>query len=225
MSDTDFVSVEKNLIYKVAIFIQDKYNVKDGVEIELQKRIPIAAGLGGGSSNAAATIHALNQLWNLELSRSEMHQIAAHFGSDINFFLTGGTALGEGRGEYISPLDDIEIDHILLVNPGFQISSKEAYRMVKLTSQNTNWKRLIETKEPKYYYNQLESGIIEKYSEIGEIITYMKENGATNAILSGSGATVIGFCAERQIAAEFSKHFSKKKYWNCITKTIKRRTK
>lgn len=221
----DFVSVDKNLIYKVAVFIKEKFKVKEGAEVELEKNIPISAGLGGGSSNAATTIIALNKIWNLYLSQDQMHEIAAEFGSDINFFLHGGTAIGENRGEKIVPVDDIEIDNIFLVNPGFGISSREAYQNVAISTPISNWNKILETGDVKFCFNKLESGISKFYPEITNIIKYLNENGAAQAILSGSGATVIGFCPNREIAEKFSEYFSKKKYWNCITKTIKRRTK
>ena len=226
LSDKDFVSVEKNLIYKVALFIKDTYQVKDGVEVTLKKNIPIAAGLGGGSSNAAVTILALNELWNLKLQNSDFHEIAEKFGSDINFFLEGGTALGEERGNKITPLDDLICENIFLVNPGFGISSKDAYDRVELSSQpETSWQNLITSGNPEYCYNKLEAGIRHSYPEIAESLNFMKENGATNAMLSGSGPTMIGFCPDRQTAEKFAEYFSKKRYWNCITKTIKRRSK
>lgn len=225
LSDTDFVSVEKNLIYKVGIFIKKKFKVKEGAEVELEKKIPISAGLGGGSSNAASTIIALNKIWDLHLTPQQMHHIAAEFGSDINFFLHGGTAIGENRGEKIVPADDIELNNIFLVNPGFGISSKEAYENVEITTPNKNWNKILETGDVKFCFNKLESGISKLYPEITNIIKYLNENGAAKAMLSGSGATVIGFCPNQETAEKFSNHFSKKKYWNCITKTIKRRTK
>lgn len=225
MSDTDFVSVDKNLIYKVAIFIKEEFKVKDGVEIKLEKRIPISGGLGGGSSNAACTIKALSSLWNLNLNDTQMNSIAAKFGSDINFFLYGGTAIGEGRGEQIKPVEDLILDNIFLVNPGFGISSKEAYDHVELGFPNNNWKKILENGDVRFCFNKLETGISKLYPEIAEILGYLKENGATQAMLSGSGATIIAFCPNRKIAEKFSEYYSRKKYWNCITKTIKRRTK
>jgi len=92
--------------------------VNKGVEVVLNKNIPVSAGLGGGSSNGAQTILALQKLWNLQMSDVEINNIASEFGSDINFFLTGGCALGEGRGEKITPVDDMNFNNILLVNPG-----------------------------------------------------------------------------------------------------------
>ena len=225
MTNTDFVSLEKNLIYKVAIFIKKKYNVLNGAKIDLQKNIPVAAGLGGGSSNAAQTILALNEIWKLNLSILEMNSLAARFGSDINFFLSGGTALGEGRGEEIKRLDDLEIENILLVNPGFEISSKEAYKAVNIAKSNNNWKKLLRNKDVNFCFNKLEEGVIKLYPEISNTLNFMQENGTMKAMLSGSGATMIGFCPDRAIAENLSEYFTRKKYWNCITKTIKRSTK
>jgi len=225
LANIDFVSLEKNLIYKVAIFIQKKYNVLNGAKIELQKNIPIAAGLGGGSSNAAQTILALNVIWKLNLSTIEMNSIAARFGSDINFFLSGGTALGEGRGEEIKRLDDLEIENILLVNPGFEISSKEAYEAVNVVKPNSNWKEFLRNKDVNFCFNKLEEGVIRLYPKISKTLNFMQENGAMKAMLSGSGATMIGFCPDRATAENLSEYFTRKKYWNCITKTIKRSTK
>ena len=220
LTSKDFVSVEENLIYKVAIFIKKKYKVSTGVRIELEKNIPIAAGLGGGSSNAAYTIMVLSDLWNLNLSKEEMHDIAEQFGSDINFFIEGGCKLGEGRGEKISPIPYIFIDNIFLVNPGFGVSSQEAYNAVKLSSfPNSNWEELIKTADTSYCYNALEKGVCKLYPEIEEIINYLKANGAINTILSGSGATIIAFCPDAKIAKKFSTFYTKKNYWNYITKT------
>ena len=222
MANKDFVSTKKNLIYKVAIFIQRKYNVKHGVEIELKKNIPIEGGLGGGSSNAAKTVIALSQLWDLNLSESEKHEIARNFGSDVNFFLRGGSALGEGKGDKITPIKDIIIDNILLVKPNFGVSSKEAYEAVKISNkQNTDWQQMINTFDVSYCYNSLEEGVCKKYPEIKRIIDYLQKNGATKAILSGSGSTVIGFCPDFKTAKKLSNHYSKKEYWNYIAKTKK----
>lgn len=225
LTNKDFVSSENNLIYKVAIFIRDYYNVQDSVEVFLEKNIPVCAGLGGGSSNAAVTIKALSDLWRLNLSESEMHDIAAEFGSDINFFLEGGCALGEGRGEQINKLDDITIDNLFLVKPPFEISSWEAYKAVELTQENIKWKDFIENSDPKLCFNKLQEGIGRIYPEIVEIINFLENNGAEKAILSGSGSTVIGFCPNTETAIRLSKYYSNKKYWNYITKTKRRSTK
>ncbi|MFC1887810.1 4-(cytidine 5'-diphospho)-2-C-methyl-D-erythritol kinase [Candidatus Cloacimonadota bacterium] len=220
-----FVSSKNNLIYRVALFIKEKYNVQDSVEVFLEKNIPISAGLGGGSSNAATTIRALSELWDLNLSNSDMHEIAAEFGSDINFFLAGGSALGEGRGEKIIELDDIFLENIFLVKPSFGISSSEAYKSVQLDVNNNNWQELIRTTDPGFCFNKLQKGISKIYPEISEIIEFLENNGAEKAILSGSGSTVIGFCPDKKSADWLTNYYSDKGYWNYITKTKRRSTK
>ncbi len=221
LTENNFVSVQDNLIYKVAFFIKKFYSVKYGIKIELKKNIPIAAGLGGGSSNAATTIKALSQIWGLNFSLAEMHKIASKFGSDINFFLAGGSALGEGRGEKLKKLEIDEISNLFLVNPGIQIASKEAYELTDITEENMNWKSFLTKQNTNFYFNKLEEGIAKSYPLIKGIIEFLKNNGASNSILSGSGATVIGFCPDKKTALKFAKYYSKKKYWNIITKTKK----
>lgn len=225
LTNKHFVSLEENLIYKVAVFIQNQYSVLNGVAVELVKNIPISAGLGGGSSNAATTVLALSELWDLNLSEKEMHQIAAKFGSDINFFLHGGTSLGEGRGEQISCLENIFIDNIFLVKPPFGISSREAYdEVIIYPNSESNLNKFLDNGDTVYCQNQLEKGIVLLYPEVRKIIDQVKLLGASNAILSGSGSTIIGFCSNHMIAESLSDYYSKRGYWNCITKSKKRST-
>ena len=224
LSNIDSLNNKENLIYKVAFFIKHKYNVKRGVAINLEKKIPISAGLGGGSSNAATSIKALSELWQLNLTAKEQHEIAAQFGSDINFFLQGGTCLGENRGEQITPLPNLEIDNILLINPRFDISSKTAYQLVKNDQENKDWEVFKEGFRPEFCYNKLEKGIRNRFKVIDEDLNYLAHNGASKAILSGSGATMIAFCPNDTTAKELAQHYSKQGYWNFITKT-KRSTK
>ena len=219
LADTDFLKEEDNLIYRIAVFIKEKYNVKSGVIVDLEKRIPISAGLGGGSSNAATTIIALNSLWNLQLSNKEMHEIAALWGSDINFFLEGSTALGEGRGEKISSLPYLAFDHIFLVNPGIGIASSEAYRSAEICQEKQVYRELLTRKDSRFCFNRLEDGIRKNYPEIDDIIGYLESEGVIKSILSGSGATVIGFCPDLATANKLGQYYTHKGYWNTITKT------
>lgn len=226
LTNTDFVSTRKNLIYRVAIFIKKRYNVDYGVEIKLEKNIPVAGGLGGGSSNAAATIKALSELWELALTSEEEHDIAGRFGSDINFFLLGGTALGEGRGEIISPLPDIRLANLLLVKPSFGISSQEAYQLVNpLGHDAPSWRDFTSLFKPEMCFNRLQSGVCRNYPEIERIIDQLLEQGAVHALLSGSGSTVIGFFRDQASTLQAAEYFSGRNYWNCITQTKERSTK
>jgi len=221
-----FVNTKDNLIYKVAFFIQNKYNVNWGVKVQLEKNIPVGAGLGGGSSNAALTIKVLSNLWGLGLSLSEMEDIARRFGSDINFFLYGGVALGEDRGDMITPLTGLEVDNILLVNPGFEIASSQAYGSLDFEKlDHPEWRDIIENKKIDYCYNALEDGICLIYPEIKELKQMLITKGAEKAMLSGSGPTVIGFFKDRKTVREAATFFTENKVWNIITKTRKRSTK
>ncbi len=220
-SNMDLIA-EKNLIYKIANFVRNKYNVNLGVEIELVKRIPVAAGLGGGSSNAACTLLTLKELWNLDISDKEMNEILAGFGSDLNFFLKGGVAAGSGRGEIITPVEIDPIENILLVNPGFPVLSGDAYKAVSEYGETKNWSMFLETGNPEYSFNALEKGVCFKYPEIKEILNALDKCGAIKSMLSGSGATVIGFFPDLNTAKEAELLFKRKKYWTYITRTKKR---
>ncbi len=222
MSNVGELNNNNNLIYKIAVYLKDRYSVNKGVSVELEKNIPISAGLGGGSSNAASTIKALSYLWDLNLSWEEMHEIASMFGSDINFFLIGGTAKGTNRGDIITPLDDIELDNILLINPNLPISSKEAYQAVKIEQSKQNWQNLLSTHSTDYCFNKLETGIIQLYPVIGELIDELYLSGAKKAMMSGSGSTVIGFYDNQNKCKNAQMTFQEKGYWSYITSTRRR---
>lgn len=210
----------KNLIHTVATYLKDKYSVNSGVKIELEKNIPLAAGLGGGSSNAANAIKSLNSLWSLDMDMKEMHEVAAKFGSDINFFLEGGTACGSNRGEIIESVDAINIDKILLVKPSLGISSKEAYKLIDSRKRNTNYDKFLKTKDFKLLFNDLQPGIVKKYPEIETILRKLTDRGAEFAQMSGSGSTCYGIYTSAELLKESYDYFTKQGYWTKITKTI-----
>ena len=216
------INPKDNLVYKICLFMQEKFCPNKGIKIDLQKNIPIAAGLGGGSSNAATTIMALNKIWDLSLSLKEQNEIASIFGSDINFFLYGNTALGEDRGNKIVPLDYFEIDNILLINSGQKIPSFEAYALCMEYGQNHNYEKFLQTKNLAYSYNALEKGIANKYFSIKEDIQKLISFKAQNSILSGSGATIIGFFETKEDLIKAKNYFDEKKYWTLYTKTQRR---
>ena len=215
------LNTNENLICKVANYLRQRFGIEDGVDIRLNKRIPIAAGLGGGSSNAAITLIALNKLWQLSLSEKEMHGIAAIFGSDINFFLTGGTALGENRGERISPQADILIDNILLVKPGLSISAGTAYGASELPANGET--KLFDPLRPvATMFNRLERGVRERYPSVDSILRELEAFGATKSMLSGSGPTCIGIFEEANGLAKCQSHFKRMGYFTQQTQTIAR---
>ena len=125
-----------NLVYKAWEYLKDLSGVEKGIHIIIEKNIPVAAGLAGGSSNAAATLKALNQLWNLNLSLEELMKIGGKIGADIPFCLLGGTALAQGIGDVLTPLKSFNDIHILLGNPGIGVSSEYAYSKINLEEKD-----------------------------------------------------------------------------------------
>lgn len=212
---------DNNLMFRVAEQIRQRYQPSTGIEMLLQKNIPIAAGLGGGSSNAANVILALNRLWNLNMSLDEMQDIAAGLGSDISYFLHGGTCIGRGRGEEISCLDDVKVDKILLVNPGIAIPAREAYQAV-LPIAESEQKMFDPAKPLNTWFNRLEQGIRDKYAKIDSILLQMQAMGADVAMMSGSGSTCFGLFDNEIDMASCREEFSWMGYWTHISKVISR---
>jgi len=213
------LSTNDNLVYKVAHYLESHFNPGKGIEIELIKDIPVAAGLGGGSSNAAVTLLILNKLWSLHLSEEELHKIAATFGSDVNFFLMGGTALGEDRGQQLTPVDDILLDNLLLVNPHVAISSSEAYQLVDHGALEPSFSYL-DAIQKGVYFNRLQQGIADKYPAIGDIIGKMQEHGASTALMSGSGSTCFGVFNNQAALEACREEFNDLGFWTTATRTI-----
>jgi 4-diphosphocytidyl-2-C-methyl-D-erythritol kinase len=195
--------------------------VSDGVDVFLEKRIPIAAGLGGGSSNAAITIMSLNQLWNLNLSVSWLSAIASQFGSDINFFLEGGCSLGENRGELITPMQDVSIATILLVNPGIKISAREAYGAVELPALSEA-KQFVPGDLLNTAFNRLEKGIRKLYPAVDQLICGIRDCGAKVSMLSGSGSTCFGIFEDQSLLKKCQDRYQGMGYWTQSVKTISR---
>ncbi|MBW6514223.1 MAG: 4-(cytidine 5'-diphospho)-2-C-methyl-D-erythritol kinase [Candidatus Syntrophosphaera sp.] len=216
------MAVESNLVYRVAAYLMDRYKPEAGIDIYLEKRIPLAAGLGGGSSNAANTIRALNSLWKLELSLAEMEATAALFGSDIGFFLHGGTAWATNRGELVEPCADLDVGNILLVNPNIAISSASAYAMVQVPAQGAKryWK-------PDAWrescFNRLEASVRKEYREVDEVIARLLESGAMPAQMSGSGSTCLGVFQDAGRMRACQSYFDRIGYWTKIVRTISRK--
>jgi 4-diphosphocytidyl-2-C-methyl-D-erythritol kinase len=212
---------EDNLVYRVASYMLERYKPSAGVEIDLEKRIPLAAGLGGGSSDAANVILNLNVIWNLNLSLAEKEEIAALFGSDICFFLQGGVAWGTSRGEIISPAEDIEIDHILLVKPDFGISAASAYSLSKPAAADKRQFALDSWRND--CFNRLEAGIRESYKEIDTILWQLEIMKARPALMSGSGSTCFGIFDNAEELTTCQQCFNQAGYWTKKVRTITRK--
>jgi len=206
---------ENNLAYLISQRIRADFGIKAGLEIHIEKRIPVAAGLGGGSSNAAVTFLALRKLFQIEMDEEYMQSVAAEYGSDINFFFIGGLAKGSSRGEIITPLPDLDEQELLLVNPGITISSSEAYQLAD--------KEIIECPSSGLWFNDLEAGIRKKYHVVDNILLDLKLNGANEFMMSGSGPTCIGRFQDKLKQRSVLKYFRSKNMWCRIVRTLTRR--
>ena len=193
----------RNLAYRAAKLLLDNTPNLSGVEINIVKRIPIAAGLGGGSADAAAVLCGMNALFDLGLTQTELMQLGVQLGADVPFCILGGAALGRGIGEILTPLPPLKAAWLLLANPGFAVSTARVYQQVNLslTPSQKNVTMLIRCFQDDksfsvgpHLYNGLEVPVLSKYPAIAEIKTKLdKHPGSCGVLMSGSGATVFAF--------------------------------
>ncbi len=195
------VPVELNLVYRVAVLLRNYSSFHRGAKITLKKDIPVGAGLGGGSSDAACTLKGLNKLWALNLSREDLRMLGSEIGSDVPFFIGGSFSLVEGRGEKISELKTVSPVDMLLVKPDIAVSTAWAYSSYEreLTKKDIDIKLFCQTLDRKDFaslrdqvFNDLERAVMSRYHAIADIKKMLIENGAIISLMSGSGSTVFG---------------------------------
>ncbi|MFE7149879.1 4-(cytidine 5'-diphospho)-2-C-methyl-D-erythritol kinase [Heyndrickxia sporothermodurans] len=191
---------QRNLAYQAARVLKEKFNVKQGVSITIDKAIPVAAGLAGGSSDAAATLRGLNKLWNLGLSLDQLAEIGAEIGSDVSFCVYGGTAMAKGRGEKITYLPAPPNCWVILAKPSIGVSTADVYRNLDLSKVNhPDSNAMIAALQNGSYSsvcscigNVLESVTLSMHPEVQHIKEQMERFGADAVLMSGSGPTVFG---------------------------------
>lgn len=191
---------DRNLAYQAAAILKQRFDIKQGVSIKIEKNIPVAAGLAGGSSDAAATLRGLNRLWNLGLSLDELAEIGAEIGSDVSFCVYGGTALATGRGERIKHLPSPPKCWVVLAKPLRGVSTADVYKRLDLQNiTHPNIPAMINAIENKDYKavcdnigNVLENVTLSLHPEVLHIKNQMKRFGADAVLMSGSGPTVFG---------------------------------
>ncbi|MCI6731891.1 MAG: 4-(cytidine 5'-diphospho)-2-C-methyl-D-erythritol kinase, partial [Lachnospiraceae bacterium] len=195
--------------YKAARLLMDEYDIKKGVDIQLQKFIPVAAGMAGGSTDAAATLIGMNRLFHLNLSRQQLMDYGVKLGADVPYCIAGGTALSEGIGEILTPLPDVPKGYVLVAKPGINVSTRFVYTNLKLNeeTEHPDIDAQIEAiKEQDFRKmaglmgNVLETVTIPAHPIIQEIKDFMMREGAVNAMMSGSGPTVFGLYEDKQLA-------------------------
>ena len=201
-----------NLVYKAANLIKKTFNINKGVEIHIKKNIPVAAGMAGGSSNAAAALVGLNKLWNLNLSNQQLEKIGLKLGADVPFCINGGAVLASGIGEELTPIKGLTKDVCILVcKPDLFVSTKEVYECIdsKDIDKRPNNKFLIECLKNKdtrqlaeNMFNVLEGVTMDKHPVIQQIKDIMTNNRALGAMMSGSGPTVFGLYENREDAVK-----------------------
>jgi len=189
-----------NLVIRAAVLLQSRSLVRKGARIHLEKRIPFPGGLGGGSSNAAITLIGLSRLWGREAI--DLQPIAEELGSDVPFFVYGGTALGTGRGERIESVRDITEKNLLIVTPEVKIATAGVFASVSaptLTKSGPDHNLTVCRKDAEAFdtrhselKNDLELGVFAKHPEVERVKNALLELGAVNAAMSGSGASVFG---------------------------------
>ena len=221
---------ENNLIYKAAKLLMDEFSITDGVSVKLDKRIPVAAGMAGGSTDAAAMLIGVNRLFSLGLTKRQLMERGVQIGADVPYCIMRGTALAEGIGEALSPLPPMVKCPVLIAKPSISVSTKFVYQNLKLddTTFHPDIDRLIDDIKAKNLHdiaahmgNVLETVTIPNYPVIDEIKKHMLSNGALGAMMSGSGPTVFGLfdnedTAKKAYKAMRSSHLARQVYLTSV---------
>jgi 4-diphosphocytidyl-2-C-methyl-D-erythritol kinase len=231
---------ETNLAYRAAVSLRDFTGVKYGVRISIEKRIPVAGGLGGGSSNAAVTLLALQKLWNVQLKMGDLYRLGSRLGSDVPFFFTGGTCLAVGRGNEVYPLEDFAAEFILLVNPGIRVETAGAYANLppeltnhapadkmplSLESAQARLSRGSGRTEPNWIrlHNDLEIPVLARYPLLGEIKERLKKFNACGILMSGSGSTIFAIFESEKNRQGALENLRETGWWCAPVRTLSRK--
>ncbi len=207
-NDGDLPLGEDNLIYRAAVMIRDRFHT-GGVSVHLEKRIPVAAGMAGGSTDAACTLKAMNQLYDLRLSEEELRELGVKLGADVPYCIMGGTALSEGIGEVLTPIAPMPDCFLLVAKPEINVSTKYVYEQldsheIPVHPDVDGMRRAIEDKNvrkmAKLLGNVLQTVTIERYPIVEELKQVMLEQGALGSLMSGSGPSTFGIFDDEEKA-------------------------
>jgi 4-diphosphocytidyl-2-C-methyl-D-erythritol kinase len=225
----------RNLVHRAATAFLQAAGIRDGVRIRLEKKIPLAAGLGGGSSNAATTLLGLNELFGQPLAPERLSVLAAALGSDVPFFLQTRPALATGRGEHIEPLDffpTLRGTFFLLAHPGFGVPTAWAYQNLARFPAALNGTpgrarklaALLRSSDlftaARHFYNSLEAPVLEKYPLLALFQEFLRSHGAVAALMSGSGSTTFAIVEKRRDAEMLREKFLVKFSRTCWTAVV-----
>jgi 4-diphosphocytidyl-2-C-methyl-D-erythritol kinase len=224
-TDSTILWGNDNLVYRAASLLWKHSGSGSGISIHVTKNIPAGRGLGGGSSNAAVTLHALNKLWGLNYTRAELALLGCTLGADVPYFLTGGLCLGIGRGDEIKPLQDLPLSYCVLVLPDVSISTADVYANfpTTLTSRGKDSKiiRFLDNPDISGLDNDLEQIVLSSFPQIKAIKSLFRKWKPGLSLMSGSGSAVFGIFQQKQYA-EMAFEELKRKYRVSIVETLSR---
>lgn len=209
-TEHQFIPTDKrNLVYQAVLLMQKKYNIKTGVNIFVEKNIPVAAGMAGGSTDAAATFRGLNKIYEINAPLDELAELSSQIGSDIPFCVYGGTALATGRGEKIVRLPRPPHAWVVIAKPPLSVSTKVIYAHLKPGKNKPKSDEMVKAIHEKSYSsmlaamkNDLQDVTRRKYSKVNILLKKMQVNGADKAMMSGSGPTVFGIVQKERQAKQ-----------------------
>lgn len=232
--DTSIPTDQRNLVVKAANLLRERGGIKHGVSLHLEKRIPAPGGLGGGSSNAAVALIGLSRLWKLDLSADDLQTMACELGSDVPYFLTGGTAIGSGRGTQIEPIEDSQVPHLLIVSPNISVSTPDAFKSLDARNLTTSDAERIlivcrfEARKLDMLHsvltNDMEPAVFAAYPEIERVKHTLLRLGAVGAMMSGSGASVFAVFDKEETRQTALKALGNEANWRKFAVTAVSRT-
>lgn len=214
LGEFDF-DMKENFIYKAYLALRD-YVAKDlPFKVEIEKNIPMAGGLAGGTSNGAGTFYALNDLYDLKILNKDLIKLSSSLGADFTYMMTGGTKLASGIGEILEEVRPIELDNVLVVNPGYGVSTKEVYESIKIEEKRIDFDEVLQAlydldikRLNKVLENKMEDVVFEKHRDLLEIKNKMREFNSAS-LMSGSGATIFGIFENKNDLEDAYRHFKK----------------
>jgi 4-diphosphocytidyl-2-C-methyl-D-erythritol kinase len=214
-----------NLIYRAALLLKRGCRLSGGIEIQVTKTIPPGKGLGGGSSNAAMTLYALNEIWELNLNVKTLIDFGKELGADVPFFLKGGLCQGKERGDDVAPVPDLKPLWCLLVLPRFSISTASVYGQLQLslTSESKDSKiiKFLDSRQLGSLENGLEETVFRLYPQLKPIKAYFQDQESELSLVSGSGSAVFGLFSDRDRAEKALKELEKQ-YPTVLVETLSR---
>lgn len=216
---------ERNLVFRAAALLKERRDLGRGVRIQIVKNVPAGKGLGGGSSNAAMTLYALNEMWGLCLDKEDLMALAREVGADVPYFLEGGLCLGEGRGNELTALPDMARLPCVLILPSFSIMTASIYQRfpISLTSNPKESKiiRFLERREFDLLENDLEETVFHLYPQLKAIKSLFQSEGAEVSLVSGTGSAVFGLFSDLEEAKRIQRE-QKENYTALLVETLPR---